>query len=612
MLLSDRSCSNSPLGVVKFLDGLRSLFPVILIVPWTFILLFIVGCSEPQPLIPSQVAKSNSTTGINHDSVPVQTSRELRVPTSIKFDACDLFPEFRFENGAQYPSRSIIETLGGGVAAIDFDMDGWPDLCFPGGGGFLSGHSTMKISSPGVSLFRNGQEPDGSWRSVRDEAGLGEGDLLSLGVAAADFNNDGFTDLFLTGYGPVKLYQNQGDGTFFECAFALGLEDQGFTTSAAWGDLNADGAIDLYVCHYVVWSFDAERNCQTQKKQATEICGPKNFLAESDHVFLSNGDSTFQNRTKESGLQPGGKGLGVVIGDIDLDGDADIYVANDTTANFLYLNDGFGHLEEVAALHGAAFDDSGRPTGSMGVSLADYDNDGLPELWTTNFEYEALMLLRNMGGAQFHSVSKLAGVTTMHGEYVSWGTAFADFDGDGDLDIVVANGHLPDYVPSERLEQYPFLLVNDGHRRYSFALSASHSYFGQLHSGRGLAVIDFNRDGKVDLAISHLSEPARLLLNRTNMPCSTLQVTLAGRGSNRDGLGTIAVLETSAGVQTRQLSGGGSYLSTSEKVLHWGLPPGVTLRKLTLTWPSGHQQVLDRLPQPTADAMALRMTIIEP
>lgn len=572
----------------------------------------LVGCSNPTPDLPSRVRDEHSSTASAAKSYPELVQRDLRTPTNIRFENCERFPGFTFDNGGTHPQGTILETLGGGVAAIDFDRDGWPDLCFAAGGRFSREEIPTLQSRLPIRLFRNQQQPAEGWDDVTDQASLVGFELFSLGVAAADVNHDGFTDLCVTGYGPMRLYQNQGDGTFLECAEASGLQDHRFTTSAGWGDLNADGVLDLYVCHYVVWDPAAEKECQKRKTNPLDICGPKSFESESDHVFLGLGDGTFRDATTEIGLQPGGKGLGVVVGDVDRDGDVDVYVANDTTANFLYLNDGHGRLEEVGALNGVAYDENGRPTGSMGVALADYDNDGLPDLWTTNFEFEALALYRNMGRAQFHLVSRQAGVTAMHGEYVSWGTAFADFNCDGNLDIVVANGHLPDYVPQERLSQLPFLLVNDGRKRFNFAQSAAGDYLSTRHSARGLAIVDINRDGQLDVVLSHLSEPACVLRNTTAAAGSTLQVTLVGRDSNRDGWGASAVLETSIGSRLQQLSGGGSYLSTSEPVLHWGFPDGTVLQRLTVFWPSGTVQVMESLPKSTEMTPTYRLTIIEP
>lgn len=569
----------------------------------------LISCSGRVPSAPPRPAPQKSNTELASPGPQMQPP-DTRPLTAIRFENCEKPTVFSFNNGGEHPQGSILETLGGGVAVLDFDRDGWPDLCFAAGGEYVTDGSAHSLVGTPVSLFQNQKEPGGCWEAVGRQAGFDDRELFSLGVAAADFDNDGFTDVCVTGYGPIRLYQNQGDGTFRECASSCALRDSGFTASAAWCDVNADGALDLYVCHYVAWDLEKEIECRGRRKDPSEICGPKNFLAESDRLFLGVGDGTFQDGTTLFGLQPGGKGLGVVAADVDLDGDVDVYVANDTTANFLYLNDGRGRFEEAGALHGVAYDENGRPQGSMGVAIADYDNDGLPDLWTTNFEFEALALYRNMGHAQFHLVSRPVGVTAMHGTFVSWGTAFADLDCDGDLDILVANGHLPDYVPRDRLAQPPFLLVNDG-RRFSWARSPADSYFSTDHTGRGLAVVDVNRDGRLDLVVSHLSEPATVLRNTTATEGTTLQISLVGRDSNRDALGANALLETSNGTFLRQMSGGGSYLSTSEALLCWGLAPETVLKKLTLTWPSGKVQTVDRLPDVGRNSSDVRLVIVE-
>lgn len=518
------------------------------------------------------------------------------VATRITFETRSVPAEFN--NGRSTGIEGILETLGGGVAAIDYDRDGWPDLFFAGGG-LLAGEMIIGAAS---RLLRGGAASDWS-RTAELPARIAQSPVYSHGCAAADFNNDGFVDLLLTGYGGVQLFENQGDGTFAECAAKYGIADSGWSTGAGWGDLNGDGVLDLYLAHYVEWTLAAHRKSIATAINKSEVFGPKYFAAMNDRAFLGNGDGTFREASADLGIQPGGKGLGVVLGDVDLDHDVDIYVVNDTTENFLYLNDGTGHFQEVGALNGAAFDDDGRPTGSMGGAFGDFDGDGLPDLWTTNFEEESLALYRNMGQSQFHYTSRTAGATAIGSQYVGWGTSFDDFDRDGDLDVVVSTGHLPGYVPEEKLVQLPLLLLNNAHGRLERARFAASSagnagakeYFSQPHQGRGLAVGDLNRDGQLDLVLSHLSGPAAVLLNGTPDGNHALQVTLVGTQSNRDAIGAFAVLETTAGTQLRVVMGGGSYLSHSELSLHWGYPHGTQLKRLTIHWPAGHAQVVDQL-----------------
>ncbi len=509
----------------------------------------------------------------------------------------------RYDNGSSAGFDTILETLGGGVAAFDYDGDGWLDLLFPGGGRYVD-ETRPEMTGLPLRLLRGGAE--GRWSPVEEPAGLGDPAAYSHGCAVADFNNDGFADFVVTGYGGVQVYRNQGDGSFSDCSAASGISDSGWSTGAAWGDLDGDGALDLYLVRYVDFALAAHFACVANRSVESEICGPKHYPASDDRVFMSRGDGTFDDATIAVGLQPGGKGLGVVMGDVDLDGDLDVYVANDTTENFLYLNDGTGLLHEVGRLHGVAFDENGLANGSMGVALADFDGDGLPDLWTTNFEYEAPALYRNLGSAQFHYVSRPAGVAAIGDEFVGWGTGFADLDRDGDLDVVVSNGHLPKYRPPGEIAQRSILLVSDGEGRFREADLATDCWFSVPHTGRGLALGDFDRDGKLDLAISCLDEPAAVLLNRSAEENHALQVRLAGRRSNRDAIGAFAILETTAGAQLRQVIGGGSYLSQSDLTLHWGYTTETVLRRLTIHWPSGLVQIRD------APFDGARLVIIEP
>jgi hypothetical protein len=558
------------------------------------------SCTRPSfspdatPATPSalhDIAPAPDGQPMNHDGQPPLVFQDF------------ILADVQFNNGSSAGHDTILETLGGGVAMLDYDHDGWLDLVFPGGGRYLPGTDGATAGEPAV-LLRGG--PDRHWDSVAHAAGLVAPATYTHGCSAADFDNDGFTDLVVTGYLGVQVFQNQGDGTFSESSSSCGISDSGWSTGAGWADLNGDGALDLYLVHYVEWTLAAHRDCESRRQEKSEICGPKHYRASDDRMFMSRGDGTFSDATAAVGLKPGGKGLGVVLGDIDLDGDVDVYVANDTTENFLYLNDGSGRLAEVGALQGVAFDENGLATGSMGVALADFDGDGLPDLWTTNFENETLALYRNLGQAQFRYVSRPAGVAAIGDAFVGWGTAFADFDRDGDLDVVVSNGHLPKYPPSGEIAQLSMFLINEGRGRFHPAPHAAGAYFSNPHRGRGLALGDLDRDGRLDLALSNMLEPGALAFNVTEDGGQALQVLLVGTLSNRDAIGARAVLETSAGSQLRQVLGGASYLSQSELMLHWGFPADTAATRLTISWPSGTIQTLD------APFDGTRLIIIEP
>jgi hypothetical protein len=415
--------------------------------------------------------------------------------------------------------------------------------------------------------------------------------LFSHGVSVGDYDNDGFGDLLITGYGGVELWKNQGDGTFIELHAAAGIVNPSWGTSAGWGDLTGDGNLDVYIANYVNWSFQFHPYCEGPTPQEREICPPRSFLPLDDVLFYSNGDGTFRNATAEAGLAEGGKGLGVLLCDVDGDADLDIYVANDTTENFLYLNDGQGRLEEVGQLAGVAVDDRGIPNGSMGVDAFDYNLDGQLDLWVTNYEREPFALYRNEGGGQFFFASQPAGITALGGRFVGFGTAGADLDRDGQEDIVVTNGHVIKYPPFAPRRQLPVLMKNDRgrFRRVTFPPG---EYFSQAHEGRGLVAADLNDDGALDLVITHLHEPFALLANQTRDANGWLRVRLIGRTSNRDAVGSRLVLHTSRGDYVRQIKGGGSYLSHNDLRVFWGLPAETDINRLTIAWPSGATQTI--------------------
>jgi len=323
----------------------------------------LLGCRQSAPT-PAPVASPASSAKVAESTAPwfVEVTDESGV-------------ESIYRNGQEGKQSAILESLGGGVGVLDFDLDGLLDLCFAGGGQI---HPDQRITALPTQMYRN----LGTWQfdAVGDLAGVSSSAFYSHGLAVADYNHDGFPDFLLTGYGGVQLFTNLGDGTFSEDSKVAALIDPSWSTSAGWADFNGDGSLDLYLDHYVNWSFENHPYCDGPTPSQREICPPKQFEGLRDIVFFSNGDGTFRDVTDEVGIDAGGKGLGVLIEDVDVDGDVDIYVANDTVPNSLYLNDGNGKFESVADLSGVAVSDKGAPDGSMGVDGCDFNRDGRPDL----------------------------------------------------------------------------------------------------------------------------------------------------------------------------------------------------------------------------------------
>ncbi|HWB11818.1 MAG TPA: CRTAC1 family protein [Pirellulales bacterium] len=537
---------------------------------------------------------------------PLDDSRESFAPklkTINKTSASGV--SFVYDNGRAAGRHAILESLGGGVGLFDYDGDGRCDLFCPGGGRYEANHEIKGLPS---AFFRN----EGEWHFVDMTAATGTSaaPYYSHGCASADYDADGFADLLLTGYGGLQLFHNLGDGTFEEVSRPAGLVDALWSSSAAWGDLNGDQHLDVYVAHYVNWSFENDPQCPGPTSDQREICSPRRFEPLPHVVYYSNGDGTFRDATQEAGLRTEsgtcGKGLGVVLGDVDLDGDLDIYVANDTVDNFLYLNDGHGTFEEVGLFHGVARDANGKAQGSMGVDLGDYNSDGLPDFWVAEFEQESFSLYRNDGAAQFVHVSQGTGITALGQLYVGFGTLFADIDRDGDEDLIVSNGHVINFPKAAPIRQEPLAILNNN-QRFAKGVFAPGDYFSSPHRGRGLAASDLDDDGDLDFVFSHNDgEPNALIANETPPAGGWLRVRLIGTSSNRDAIGARLVLRTSLGDQTRWVKGGGSYLSQSDLRPFWGVTACARLEGLSIYWPSGQRQDYD-----LAEADQT-VTIIEP
>ena len=498
---------------------------------------------------------------------------------------------FSYRNGQEAGVHSIVESLGGGVALFDIDADGWLDVMLPGGGEFPESAAIQGLP-PG--LFRQ-RSP---WRfdPAGEQAGTNVARFYSHGASAADFNNDGFRDVLITGYGGLLLFQNQGDGTFMEIAQQAGLADTLWSSSAAWGDLDKDGELDLYVAHYVNWSFDNHPNCPGPAADLREICSPRQFEPLPDACYLNDGNGLFHDSSAVVGLRTDGKGLGVVIADIDIDGNVDVYVGNDTVPNFLYRGDGHGKLIDASVLSGASLNQSGTPDGSMGVDVADYNADGMPDIWVANYERESFALYRNEGNCFFRHISQSSGITAVQQLAVGWGTNFLDFDRDGDEDIVTSNGHVIRYPDHAELRQLPFLFENEDHRRFFDAAPFAGSWFTQPHMGRGLATGDLDNDGDVDIVFVNTNEPTALLSNESDNPNGWIGFRLIGSESNRDAIGARVEVITSGGaVAMKQIRSGGSYASTSDNRLFFGLGRFSGTVGARILWPSGKVLQLENL-----------------
>jgi enediyne biosynthesis protein E4 len=509
-----------------------------------------------------------------------------------------------YHNGQEAEHYAILESLGGGVALIDYDGDGLLDI-FIAGGGYYDGPDKKQIKGYPSKLYKN----LGGWKfkDVTKEVGLDGPLFYTHGAAVGDYNRDGWPDLLVTGWGRMVLYRNEPDGKggrrFVDVTKEAGLTDFVWSTSAGWADLDGDGYPDLYVCQYVDWSMENNPFCNGYTaKVPRDVCPPKTFKGRPHKVYRNNGNGTFTDVSHEAKLRPwtgdpskdaeAGKGLGVVILDVDGDGKPDIYVANDTVDKFLYLNrstPGKILFEELGLSSGVARDDRGVPDGSMGIDAGDPFGDGRPALWCTNYENEMHGLYRNTGQGMFLFSTPASGIAAIGQLYVGFGTGFFDLENDGWEDLVIANGHVIRFPTGAGLRQRAILLRNKREGRFADISMQGGEYFRGEHIGRGIALGDLDNDGRIDMAISHLNEPAALLRNVADVGNHWLGFELHGK-NHRDVAGAKLILEAGGRKQTRYSKGGGSYVSASDRRLVFGLGQTDQVEKLTVVWPWGQEQ----------------------
>jgi tetratricopeptide (TPR) repeat protein len=534
------------------------------------------------------------------------TAPGTREPVRVQFAdmAAAAGMNFQFFNGHDPAVRGfkIFETTGGGVAAFDFDGDHWPDLYF-----------TQACEWPPRAgqrehldqLFRN--LGDGQFANVTAASGLGD-DGYSQGVSAGDIDNDGFPDLYVANIGQNRLYLNNGDGTFSERTTEAGLTASGWTTSALLADLNGDGLPDIYDATYLAGRLPFEHVCHDREhKSIVRICAPSVFVAEPDRLFLNQGDGTFQNVSAEAGIAiPDGKGLGIVAFDLDGSGRLSLYVANDTTPNFLFVNQtaeagGRPAFSEQAQLLGCAVNGDGIAPASMGIAIGDSDGDGLLDLFITTFHGEPAVLFRQQTGGFFVDATSPAGLKEPTVPTLGFGTQFLDGDLDGLLDLVLANGHVDDLrdrgIPYHMQPQY--FAQRDHGRFVELSSAQTGDYFRALHLGRGVASLDWNRDGREDFAVSNLDTPASLVTNQTEGAGHFLALQLRGVQSSRDAIGATVTARVGERQFVRQLTAGDGYQASNQRQLVFGLGAAELVDELTIRWPTRQEQ---RFTQIAADA----------
>lgn len=493
---------------------------------------------------------------------------------------------FQFRNG-ETEIRQMPVALSGGVALIDYDNDGWEDVFVVQGGAFPFNPSQARSES-GDRLFKNMRK--GQFKDVTELAGLPPHQVgYGQGVCVGDVNNDGFSDLFVTRYGSYQLYLNSGKGKFVDSTAQWKLDgDRDWPTSAAFADLDNDGDLDLYVCHYVVWDEKNPRLCRNARTSAYMSCNPTTCDARADHLFRNDG-SSFTDISEAAGIKSAdrdGRGLGVVAADFDDDGRTDIFVANDKSANYLFQNKGDMKFEEVAHLAGVAGSAEGSYQAGMGVACGDYDGDNRLDLAVTNYYGESTSIYQNLGGFVFTDRTQASGVASATRLRLGFGTAFMDANNDGYPDLFTANGHTDDMgdVPYRMPAQ---LLIGSKNHRFTDATENAGKSISIPHLGRGLTVGDLDLDGRMDALLLPQNEPLVYFHNETAGKNHWISIRLEGKQSNRDGVGAKVKLTSSGRTQYTQRFGGGSYQSAISGRLHFGLGQSGTIDLIEIRWPSG-------------------------
>ncbi len=492
----------------------------------------------------------------------------------------------------------ILETPGSGVGLLDYDNDGWLDIYLVNGSTYdaLAG----KSPAPHAALFHNNH--DGTFTDVAAKAGV-TNERWGFGVAVADYDNDGWPDIYLTNFGDNRLYHNNHDGTFTDVAQKAGVTIGTWSTGATWGDYDGDGRVDLFVPGYVHFDDNkppvpgsaatlARSFCQF--RGAPVMCGPRGLKGEGDHLFHNNGDGTFTDVSEKAGVadSAGYYGLSSVFIDLNNDGKLDLVVADDSTPNYIYLNKGNGTFEDASYASGYALNENGRETASMGIALGDYQNNGRIDLFNTTFSDDYDVLYHNDGDANFTDVSYQAGVAESTIPFLGWGDAFMDYDNDGWKDLFIANGHVYPSVDKNdwgtTFAQRPLLFRNLQGKRFELQAAVTGTGLSVVRPGRGAAVGDLFNDGKLDVVINNIDTQPTLLRNVNPDHHHWVELRLVGGPkAPRDAIGATVYLSTGAMRQRGDVYSGGSFASSSDQRLHFGLGDATKVDDVEIHWPGG-------------------------
>ncbi len=497
-------------------------------------------------------------------------------------------------NSSISPQRYSIETMTGGVAAFDYDNDGLLDLFFTNGAAIPS----LEKTNAGYAnrLFHN--NGDGTFTDVTAKAGLA-GIGYSMGVAAGDYDNDGFVDLYVTGVNRNQLFHNNGDGTFTDVTAKAGVPGnvngkKAWSVTAGWLDYNNDGKLDLFVVNYLDYDVKTASICSAHK--VVTFCSPNDFHGLPNILYKNNGDGTFTDVSVPSHIaRYVNKGMGVAFADYDGDGFTDIFVSNDTFPNLLLHNNGDGTFTDQAMDAGVAYNEMGKTVAGMGADFRDLDNDGSPDIFHTAMFGDSFPLYRNLGGNQFEDDTSSAGLTASTSRMTAWGVGAYDFDNDGWKDLFTANAAILDN--SEEVEHRPFKLPNSLYRnlggmKFADVSATAGPSFQRPEAHRGSAFGDFNNDGRIDIAVTVLNGPPEILMNRTQTRNHWIILNLVGVQDNRDGLGTKVKITTAHGTQYNVANTAVGYNSSSDKRVHFGLGDDAVVERIELSWPTGVKQTL--------------------